>query len=108
MWFVFPQLAGLGRSGTAKHFAIQTLDEAGQYLSHEVLGPRLRECTEIVIGLSPRSADDIFGFPDNLKFRSCMTLFAEAPGQPETFKRALDTLCEGEPDGRTLDLIRRG
>src|SRR5207237_9829521 len=78
MWFVFPQLKGLGSSATARHYAIGSLEEARAYLAHPVLGPRLRECTGLVNRIEGRSVEAIFGYPDHLKVRSCMTLFARA------------------------------
>jgi uncharacterized protein (DUF1810 family) len=81
MWFIFPQLAGLGRSATARRYALSSLAEARAYLAHPLLGARLRECTQLVNEVTGRSAAQIFGFPDELKFHSCMTLFAHAAGQ---------------------------
>jgi uncharacterized protein (DUF1810 family) len=81
MWFIFPQLRGLGHSATAEHFALRSLDEARAYLAHVILGPRLRECTALVNQMSGRSIEQIFGFPDHLKFRSSMTLFLQASSQ---------------------------
>ena len=80
MWFIFPQIAGLGLSATSRHFAIASLDEARAYLRHPILGPRLLECTDLVNRIEDRSAHQIFGTPDDTKFRSCMTLFARAAG----------------------------
>jgi uncharacterized protein (DUF1810 family) len=102
MWFVFPQLAGLGSSPTAQHYAISGLAEARDYLAHPVLGPRLRECAEMLL-TADRSASEIFGYPDDLKLRSSMTLFAQAdPAGP--FAGVLENLYDG-PDQRTLDLL---
>jgi uncharacterized protein (DUF1810 family) len=95
MWFIFPQVSGLGMSAMAERYAISSLDEARAYLDHPVLGARLRECTDIVNGHKNRSADAIFGYPDTLKFRSSMTLFAEAAGE-ERFRRALESFFGGE------------
>jgi len=78
IWFIFPQIAGLGRSSTAQQFAIGSLDEAKTYLQHPTLGPRLRACTQLVLDVNGRSAEEILGYPDYLKFRSCMTLFLTA------------------------------
>jgi uncharacterized protein (DUF1810 family) len=75
IWFIFPQITGLGHSEMAQKYAITSLDEAKAYLQHPVLGPRLRACTQLVLNVNGRSAEEIFGYPDNLKFRSCMTLF---------------------------------
>jgi uncharacterized protein (DUF1810 family) len=105
IWFVFPQIAGLGRSRTAEFYAIKSLDEARAYLADEVLGERLRECTVIVQQLRGRSLASIFGYPDDLKFRSCMTLFdLVSPG--DIFLRALGKYCRGEPDPRTIALAQ--
>lgn len=106
MWFVFPQLRDLGRSTTARHYGIAALDEARAYLAHPVLGPRLKRCTELVLAAKDRSLHDIFGAPDDMKFRSSMTLFAVAGAGP--FARAITALCGGRPDQRTLDLLGRG
>ncbi|SHO62819.1 Uncharacterized protein, DUF1810 family [Pseudoxanthobacter soli DSM 19599] len=101
MWFVFPQFAGLGHSAMAQRYAIGSMDEARAYLRHPVLGPRLKACTAAVNRLSGRSARDIFGTPDNLKFRSSMTLFAAAdPGEP-LFRTALEIYFGGVPDSAT-------
>lgn len=102
MWFIFPQIQGIGSSPTAQHYAISGIDEARSYLLHPVLGQRLRECTEIVNGLEGRSLDDIFGYPDNLKFRSSMTLFQAAAEDGAVFERALRKFCGGEMDPLTL------
>ena len=106
MWFVFPQLKALGRSATALHYGLSGRDEALAYWRHPLLGPRLRECTALVLGVpAPRSAHAIFHSPDDLKFRSCMTLFAAvAPDEP-VFRQALERFFEG-PDPRTLELLR--
>jgi uncharacterized protein (DUF1810 family) len=104
MWFVFPQIAGLGTSPTAQRYAIASLDEARAYLAHPVLGPRLRECAAALVAVEGRSAEDIFGFPDDLKLRSSMTLFARAADDPAAFQAVLDRYYDG-PDDRTLELI---
>jgi uncharacterized protein (DUF1810 family) len=104
MWFVFPQLKGLGRSATAQHYGIASKAEAQAYWVHPLLGPRLRECTELVLEVEGRSAHEIFGAPDDLKFRSCMTLFAHATGEP-LFVRALEKYFGGRDDGQTLRLL---
>ncbi|NOS79412.1 MAG: DUF1810 domain-containing protein [Nitrospira sp.] len=105
IWFIFPQIAGLGRSGTAQKFAIGSLDEAKAYLQHPVLGPRLRECTQLVLNVDGRSAEEIFGYPDYLKFRSCMTLFMTATTDNTIFKSALLKYFDGKLDQLTLDLL---
>lgn len=104
MWFVFPQIAGLGRSAMAQRYAIASLEEARAYLSHPLLGGRLRECTGLVLDIEGRDAHDIFGSPDDLKFRSCMTLFAEAADDARPFRAAIRKYF-GEPDEATLNLL---
>jgi uncharacterized protein (DUF1810 family) len=106
MWFVFPQLAGLGSSSTARTYALSGLDEARAYLAHPVLGPRLRECAELVAAVQDRSASEIFGYPDDLKLRSSMTLFARAAPDTAVFTEVLDRFFDGEHDRRTLELLR--
>ncbi|SAK46614.1 DUF1810 domain-containing protein [Caballeronia ptereochthonis] len=101
MWFVFPQIAGLGHSEMARHYAISSRDEAKAYLAHPVLGPRLVELTRIVNGLRGRGADEIFGYPDDMKFHSSMTLFAQAADDPEVFDEALRRYFEGQADAAT-------
>jgi len=105
MWFVFPQLKGLGHSAMAERFAISSLDEAAAYLSHPVLGARLTECTQLVNQIEGRTVDQIFGYPDNLKFRSCMTLFAQLPADTQLFRDALEKYFAGEPDPQTLQKL---
>jgi uncharacterized protein (DUF1810 family) len=101
MWFVFPQIHGLGKSATAHRYAIASLDEAKAYMAHPVLGSRLREFTRLVLAQNGKSASDIFGYPDDLKFRSSMTLFAHASSEP-IFRQALETFFGGEEDPETL------
>ena len=104
MWFVFPQIAGLGSSPTAQRYAIADLAEARAYLAHPVLGPRLAECARALLGVEGRSAAQILGHPDDLKLRSSMTLFAEAAGEPDAavFREVLERYYDGEPDPATL------
>jgi len=102
MWFVFPQMEGLGRSRMARRYAISSRGEAEAYLAHPTLGPRLRECTGIVNAVEGRSANEIFGSPDDLKFRSSMTLFEAAADDPAPFVTALDKYYDGERDPKTL------
>jgi uncharacterized protein (DUF1810 family) len=106
IWFIFPQIKGLGRSANAEHFGLRSLDEARAYAAHPVLGPRLRLVTELVNAVTERSIQEILGSPDDLKFRSCMTLFARAyrdnGADPEPFVRALDKYFAGRPDPLTL------
>mgnify|MGYP000400266344 FL=1 len=106
MWYVFPQVAGLGSSRMAKRYAISSREEAEAYLAHPVLGPRLRECTEIVNGIEGRSANEIFGSPDDLKFRSSMTLFCEVADDSEPFRTALESYYD-ESDPKTLQFLER-
>lgn len=108
MWFVFPQLRGLGHSPMALRFGIASLDEARAYLAHPLLGARLRECTRLVLGVDGRSAHAIFGSPDDLKFRSCMTLFQRAAPDDAVFARALRQYFDGVADAATLALLERG
>ena len=104
MWFVFPQLAGLGRSPTAQFFAIDDLAEAQAYLEHAVLGPRLHRCCELLEQHRERDPEDVFGQLDSLKLRSSLTLFAEAAPHDPLFSELLEQLFGG-PDGRTLELL---
>jgi len=104
MWFIFPQLAGLGLSAMAQHYAIGSLAEARDYLGHPLLGPRLRTCTEAMLGHPDRPAEAILGGVDALKFRSSITLF-DAVAPDDIFASALDTFCDGQRDERTLALL---
>ena len=106
MWFIFPQARGLGRSGTAHRFGIDSLDEARAYLDHPTLGHRLLECVAAALDCGETSLRRIFGSPDDMKFRSSMTLFSLAAGRGDSlFDRALDIFCEGRRDERTLALM---
>jgi uncharacterized protein (DUF1810 family) len=105
MWFVFPQVAGLGRSPTAEAFGISGLPEAKAYLAHPVLGPRLRECSDILVDLPPTTAVEVFGTTDAQKLRSSMTLFAEAEPTEPAFRQVLDRYFAGEPDPATLSRL---
>jgi uncharacterized protein (DUF1810 family) len=105
MWFIFPQIKGLGTSHMAIKFAISSRQEAEAYLKHPVLGPRLRECTQLVNLVQGRSIDQIFGYPDDLKFRSSMTLFANTTCENQIFKDALEKYFAGEPDRLTLERL---
>jgi uncharacterized protein (DUF1810 family) len=105
MWFIFPQIRGLGRSPTAIEYAISGLDEARAYLTHPVLGPRLKECTQLVLLVENRPLAQIFGSPDDMKFRSCMTLFAQVSPDDDIFNRALQKYFRGIPDQMTLDRL---
>jgi uncharacterized protein (DUF1810 family) len=105
MWFIFPQIKGLGSSPMATRFAISSLAEARAYLDHAVLGPRLRECCEIVVGVAGRSVDEIFGYPDDLKFHSSITLFAKAAVENRVFLDALEKYFGGELDRATVERL---
>jgi len=108
MWFIFPQLQGLGASPTARFYALSGLGEARAYLAHPLLGARLTECTQLVNAVPGRTLHEIFGTPDDLKFRSCMTLFAAAAGAQaasQPFRDALEKYCAGAADPRTLELL---
>jgi uncharacterized protein (DUF1810 family) len=105
MWFIFPQIIGLGHSFRGEYFAIAALDEARAYLAHPLLGPRLRQCTELVLAVEGKSANEIFGSPDDLKFRSSMTLFAQAAPQGALFRTALEKYFGGERDQQTLNAL---
>ncbi|MGZ5362972.1 MAG: DUF1810 domain-containing protein [Mycobacterium sp.] len=107
IWFVFPQLQQLGRSPTAIRYGIASLAEAKAYLDHEVLGPRLRECARVVAGVQGSSADAIFGWPDNLKVRSSMTLFTRATEDNADFRAVLDRLYDGVEDALTVEQLAR-
>jgi uncharacterized protein (DUF1810 family) len=102
MWFIFPQLQGLGYSSMARYYAISSLDEAKAYLRHPILGRRLRECCRLVNLIENRSIEDIFEYPDYLKFRSSITLFARAATEGEVFTTALAKYFHNEPDPATL------
>jgi uncharacterized protein (DUF1810 family) len=109
MWFVFPQLAGLGHSSMAQRYAVSDLDQARRYLAHPTLGSRLRHDVRLMPSHSGKSALDILGSPDDLKFRSCLTLFAEAASDDSDralFKQALDQFYGGKADPRTMELLR--
>jgi uncharacterized protein (DUF1810 family) len=105
MWFIFPQIAGLGHSPTARFYAIASADEARAYLAHPVLGPRLKACTALVLAVEGRSVDQIFGSPDNMKFRSSMTLFSHVAPDDPAFGAALKKYFDGEPDRQTPRLL---
>lgn len=104
MWFIFPQIAGLGHSAMSQRYAMKSREEAHQYLAHPILGQRLVECTEAVLAVEERSAWDIFGSPDDMKLRSSMTLFAAiSPGT--VFDQALEKYFDGTPDEHTLQRL---
>jgi uncharacterized protein (DUF1810 family) len=105
MWFIFPQIKGLGQSTMAQTYAIATLAEATAYLNHPLLGPRLRACTELVTLASHRGIEDIFGYPDHRKFHSSMTLFVHAAGDNHVFKGALRKYFRSEFDPQTIERL---
>ncbi len=105
MWYIFPQIDGLAFSSTSKYYAIKSLDEARAYLEHPILGPRLLECVEAAVHVEGRSAAQIFGSPDDLKLRSCATLFGCVSPPGSVFERLLKKYYEGQRDGRTLRLL---
>ena len=102
MWFIFPQIAGLGHSAMAQRYAISSLREAEAYLKDAVLGPRLLQCTTLLLQVDGKSAHAILGSPDDMKFRSCMTLFAHAAPEEPSFRAALDKYFEGNDDQATI------
>jgi uncharacterized protein (DUF1810 family) len=105
MWYVFPQLDGLGSSSMSRRYSIKSVAEAKAYLDHPVLGPRLVQCAEAALGVEGRSAVDIFGSPDDMKLRSCATLFARVAPEGSVFHRLIDKYFNGEHDGNTLHLL---
>ena len=105
MWYIFPQFEGLGFSSIARLYSIKSIAEAEAYLSHSVLAPRLKECTEAVISVEGRSAYDIFGFPDEMKLKSCATLFSYVSSAESVFQFLIDKYFQGECDSNTLRLL---
>jgi uncharacterized protein (DUF1810 family) len=105
MWFIFPQIAGLGHSAMAQKYAIGSTDEAAAYLAHPVLGPRLRDCAGLVLAVEGKSIGDIFDSPDDLKFHSCMTLFADVAPDEALFQANLDKYFDGMGDPATLERL---
>jgi len=107
IWYIFPQIEGLGGSPMSKKYAISSREEAGAYSEHPILGRRLRECTQLVLNVEGRGAEQIFPYPDHLKFRSCMTLFERSAADPGIFRRALLKYFAGNGDQSTLDILER-
>lgn len=107
MWFIFPQVAGLGHSAMAQKYAIRSGDEAAAYLAHPVLGPRLRECAGLVADIEDRPIEEIFRSPDDRKFQSSMTLFADVAPHEAVFQACLDRFFDGRADAATLDFLSR-
>jgi uncharacterized protein (DUF1810 family) len=105
MWFIFPQVEGLGKTETAKYYAIKSLDEAKSYVAHPLLGKRLQECIELVLDIDGKSANAVFGYPDNLKFKSSMTLFLVAAPHIDLFQRAINKYYDGQRDRVTIQIL---
>jgi uncharacterized protein (DUF1810 family) len=105
MWYIFPQIDGLGHSPTTRHYAIKSVEEARRYLAHPVLGARLVESAEAVLAVQGRSVSDIFSHPDDMKLQSSMTLFALAAEPGSVFERVLDKYFQGKRDARTLQIV---
>jgi uncharacterized protein (DUF1810 family) len=107
IWYIFPQIAGLGHSSTSKHYAIKSIEEARAYLNHPILGARLKECAEAVLAVQGRTVSQIFGYPDDMKLKSSMTLFAAVTEDPNSvFVRVLEKYFRGERDAMTLQLLK--
>lgn len=107
IWFIFPQILGLGMSEMSRQYAIRSLDEAKAYLAHQVLGPRLKQVSRIVLEIDGLTVEEIFGWPDDMKLRSSMTLFAAAAADGEAFTAVLKKYFNSERDQRTLDLLKK-
>lgn len=107
MWYIFLQIEGLGHSPTTRRYSLTSIEEARQYLAHPVLGTRLKECCEAVLAVQGRSAEDIFGHPDDWKLRSSMTIFELAAGAGSVFSRVLEKYCQGRRDAKTLQIVGR-
>lgn len=107
MWFIFPQVRGLGNSEASQYYGVANIDEAKEYLNHPVLGRRLIDCTNAVMALSKSTIDQIFGAPDNLKFISSMSLFSCVPGAPNVFQSALERLNKGNRDRLTVEILNK-
>jgi len=105
MWYIFPQLRGLGFSSTAQYYGLRDLEEAVDYMAHPLLGPRLTEICEALLGLETNNASAVLGYPDDLKLRSCMTLFELAAPEQPVFARVLEKYYAGRRDSRTLELL---
>jgi len=105
MWFIFPQIDGLGNSSTTKRYAVKSKEEAEQYLNHSILGKRLKECAEAVLAIEGRSISEIFGYPDDLKLKSSLTLFSSLADSDPVFSSILDKYFNGERDIRTIEIL---
>lgn len=107
MWFIFPQIDGLGNSSTTKLYAIKSIEEAEQYLNHPVLGKRLKECAETVLAIEGRTISEIFGYPDDMKLKSSLTLFDRVSNSDPVFSSILDKYYDGELDIRTIEILEK-
>ena len=107
MWYIFPQIDGLGHSATSRRYAIKSIEEARQYLNHPVLGKRLLECVKVILAIEGRSISEIFGHPDDMKLKSSMTLFTCIPNSPSVLFRVLDKYFNGNRDVKTLQLFEK-
>jgi len=107
MWFIFPQIEGLGHSSTAKYYSIKTIEEAKEYLAHPILGARLLECASIILEIENKTADDIFGYPDNAKLKSSMTLFNFISPEHKEFADVLKKYFAGEQDEKTIAILQK-
>jgi uncharacterized protein (DUF1810 family) len=107
MWYIFPQIDGLGHSSTAKYFSIKSHGEAAEYLNHPVLGQRLIQCAETLLKLEGRSVSEIFGYPDDLKLRSSMTLFEQVANESNVFSKVLEKYFDGKKDMQTVELLNK-
>lgn len=107
MWFIFPQIDGLAMSATSRHYAIKSMDDARVFLEHPILGPRLIECSQTLVGIEGRSASQIFGYPDDLKLKSSMTLFSLVDNADPVFDSVLEKYFDGERDDRTVEIVGR-
>ncbi len=105
MWFIFPQIQGLGQSQTAKYYSIKNIKEAHEYLAHPILGARLMECVQAILNVNDKTANDIFGSPDDMKLRSSMTLFDYVKPEETLFKKVLQKYFAGKLDHRTLSIL---
>lgn len=105
MWFIFPQIEGLGNSSTAKYYSIKNIEEAKEYINHPVLRERLLECTNILLSINNKFAEEIFGYPDNMKLRSCITLFKYVAPQQKVFTDVLEKYFAGDQDEKTLSIL---
>lgn len=106
MWFIFPQIEGLGHSSTAKYYSIKNIEEANEYLAHPVLGKRLLECSNVLLNIDAKTADEIFGFPDNMKLRSCMTLFKYVAPEQRVFADVVKKYFNAQHDEQTVSILQ--